>query len=221
MFVKVNGINLFYEKTGQGKPILLLHGNGESHKIFDVLTKQLSDKYTVYAIDSRGHGQSSMAKELDYEIMAEDIAAFIKELSINQATLYGFSDGGILGLILAFRYPDILSKLIISGANLNPSGPKSSYLTLFKIIYIITRSRNYKLMLTQPDIKDEQLQEINIPTFVLAGSKDIIKEEHTRHIAEQIAGSTLRILTGENHMSYVIHSKKLYEIIAPFLESNN
>lgn len=221
MFVKVNGVNLFYEKTGQGRPIILLHGNSESHMIFDVLTEQLSDRFTVYAIDSRGHGQSSSVKNLDYEIMAEDIAAFVKELEINKPILYGFSDGGILGLILAYRYPDLLSKLIISGANLNPKGTVGYVAVIERIVYCMTRSSKWKLMLTQPDIKDEQLAKIIVPTLVLAGSKDMIKESHTKHIAEQISNSTLKIIPGESHMSYVIHSNKLYGIIIPFLENDS
>jgi pimeloyl-ACP methyl ester carboxylesterase len=117
-------ITLYYEKTGQGKPIILLHGNGENHKIFDELVLQLSREYTVYAIDSRGHGKSSKTKSLDYYRMAEDIAGFIKLLNIEKPILYGFSDGGILGLIIGFRYPQLLSKLIISGANIRPEGIK-------------------------------------------------------------------------------------------------
>ncbi len=218
MYIQVNGTTLYYEITGQGAPILLLHGNSESHEIFDVLIGQLSDRYTVYAIDSRGHGKSSRVKQLNYMDMAEDIAAFIRELGLQGTALYGFSDGGIIGLLIAIRYPELLSRLIISGANLWPKGVKKGYLILIRIIYQITRSRKLKMILTQPDITDEQLAGITIPTLVLAGSKDMIYEAHTRHIAEQIPNSTLQILEGESHMSYVVHSEKLHGILQPFLE---
>jgi pimeloyl-ACP methyl ester carboxylesterase len=218
MYQKVNGITLYYEKSGQGRPIILLHGNGENHKIFDVLIPELSKNHTVYAIDSRGHGKSTKVKTLDYYSMAEDIAGFIKTLSIEKPILYGFSDGGILGLIIAFRYPQLLSKLIVSGANIRPEGVKLKYIKSFRLIYFITRSSKYRLMLTQPDIKDEDLKKITVVTYVLAGSDDMIEEIHTRHIAECIPKSTLKILDGEDHMSYVTHSPKLYGIIKPFLE---
>lgn len=221
MYIEVNGIQLYYEKTGQGKPVILIHGNSESHKIFDVLTEQLSKDYCVYAVDSRDHGQSSRVKELHYDDMAEDIAAFINKLQLNGAILYGFSDGGIIGLMIASRYPGLLSRLIISGANLNVKGVKPFYNAITWLIYVLTRSRKFKLMLKEPDIRDEELAKIKIPTLVLAGSRDMIKEGHTRHIAEQIPGSTLKILKGESHMSYVIHSNKLYDIIRPFLEDDN
>jgi len=218
MYVKVNGIDLFYEKTGQGRPIILLHGNGESHKIFDVLTGQLSPKYTVYAIDSRGHGKSGKTKRLDYGDMARDIAAFINELGIEKPMLYGFSDGGIIGLLLAIHYPALLSKLIISGANTRPDGINNIWTFLIKASYCFTRSNKDKLMLTQPNITDAELNSIAIPTLILAGSKDMIKAEHTRNIAQNIPSSTLKILDGETHASYVINSEKLYGIIEPFLQ---
>lgn len=220
MFIEVNGVELFYEKTGQGKPIILLHGNSENHGIFDILTKQLSKKYCVYAVDSRGHGKSSRVKEFHYEEMAEDIVSFIAKLQLQGAILYGFSDGGILGLIIASRYPELLSKLIISGANLNVKGIKPLYNAITRLIYVLTRNKKFKMMLKEPDIKDEELAGIRIPALVLAGEKDMIKEEHTRHIAELIQGSTLKLLEGESHMSYVIHSEKLYDIIKPFIEDD-
>lgn len=219
MFQKVHDITLYYEKAGQGKPIILLHGNGESHKIFQKLITLLSNQYTVYAIDSRGHGKSSKAKELDYNRMAEDIVEFIRALKLEKPMLYGFSDGGILGLIIASGYPDMLSRLIISGANLKPEGIKRKYFRIFRFIYAISRSSKYRLMLTQPQISDEELQKITIDTLVLAGSDDMIDEAHTKHIADAIPKSTLQIVPGENHMSYVLNNDKLYQIIIPFIEN--
>jgi pimeloyl-ACP methyl ester carboxylesterase len=219
MFQEVNGIRIYYEQYGQGRPIILLHGNGENHKIFNKLINQLQKRYTVYAIDSRGHGKSTKVKELDYETMTEDIVAFIRTLKLEKPILYGFSDGGIMGIILASKYPGLLSKLIISGANLNPAGVKEKDMKLFRLIYRITKSIKFLMMLTQPNIHEEELNKIDIPTLVLAGSNDLIKEEHTRLIANKIPGSTLRILEGENHMSYVVHSPKLYDIINPFLNN--
>ena len=87
MTINVNGITLYYEKTGRGEPLILLHGNGEDHTIFDVVSKQLSQKYTVYAIDSRNHGKSEKTAELHYEDMADDVTAFIRELQIERPIL--------------------------------------------------------------------------------------------------------------------------------------
>ena len=169
MFINVNGINLFYQKTGYGQPLILLHGNGESHHIFDKAVDVLKNHFTVYAIDTRGHGESSSAQEYHYDEMADDIYRFISWLEIKNPALYGFSDGGILGLLVAFHHPGLLSNLIISGANTDPKGIKKGWLFLFKTIYTITRSPKFKLMLTEPNITDDMLKTISVPTYVTAG----------------------------------------------------
>jgi len=217
MIFEVNGIELYYEKTGHGTPVILLHGNGEDNTIFDVLIKQLSQDYTVYAIDSRDHGKSGRVKTLHYDTMMEDVAEFIREKELRRPVLYGFSDGGIIGLLLAIKHPDMLSKLIVSGANTHPGGAKRIYFFIGNILYFFTRNRKLKLMLTQPNIVDAELNTITVPTLILAGSRDVVSEEHTRQIADNIPGSILNILEGETHSSYVIHSEKLYGIIEPFM----
>jgi pimeloyl-ACP methyl ester carboxylesterase len=215
----VNGIELSYEKTGNGPPILLLHGNGENRGIFDVLTARLQEDYTVYALDSRDHGESEKTNDLSYDLMMEDTAAFIKALELKTPILYGFSDGGIIGLLLASRNPGLLSKLIISGASLNPDSTRKKWLVLFKVIYFFTRDRKFRLMLTEPHINAGDLKKINVPTLVLAGERDMIREKDTRFIAGNIQGATLKLLPKEDHMSYVIHSPKLYDVIKEFLMS--
>jgi len=218
MRINVKGIELFYNVSGEGPPIILLHGNGQDHTIFRVLIKKLSVNYTVYAIDSRDHGKSSRVKRLDYMSKMEDFAEFIHILEIHKPIVYGFSDGGIIGLLLAIYHPDLLSKLIISGANINPDGVKKFFMVLIKIAHFFTRSNKLKLMITQPDISEDDLYNITTPTLVLAGHRDVIKEEHTKLIARSIEGSELRIIPGESHASYVLRNEKLYEIIKSFIE---
>ena len=217
MFVKVNGINIHYEVFGEGKPIILLHGNGECYKIFDVLIDKLKANYKVYAIDSRCHGDSDKTKEITYDLMCDDTIGFIKELNIEKPILYGFSDGGIIGLLIAMKEPELLSNLIISGANLNPKACIKIDYILGKIIYCITGSKLFRLMLTEPNIEPEELSKIIIPVHVLAGEKDIIKKEHTELIANSIKNSTHEIIPKENHGSYIVHSDKIYGIIEKYL----
>lgn len=214
MLIHVNGVDLFYEKSGTGKPIVLIHGNGESHKIFDELVELLNKQFTVFAIDSRGHGKSSEVSELDYCDMAEDIACFIQELNLEQPVLYGFSDGGIIGLLVASKFPTLLQRLVVSGANLNPQGLTLKFRILFRLKYLFNHSKEMRLMMEQPNISLEELEKITIPTLVLAGEKDLISEKHTKLIAHSIQNSSYEILKKENHGSYVIHSTKLL----PFLE---
>ncbi len=218
MFVKVNNINIYYEVCGQGSPIILLHGNQETHEIFDKLIKKLQISHTVYALDSRCHGKSDNPKDISYDLMAEDTIAFIKELKISKPIFYGFSDGGIIGLLIAIKEPELLSNLIVSGANINPDVFTTLDLILTKLFYFFTRSKFIKMMLYEPNISLEDLQKISIPVHVLAGEKDVIKLEHTKLIANNIKNSTLEIIKGENHGSYIIHSDKIYEIIKKYLE---
>lgn len=217
MKIKVNDIELYYEKYGMGKPIILIHGNQESHEIFDKLIEKLKSNYEVFAIDSRCHGKSENPKEISYNLMCDDIINFIKELNIEKPILYGFSDGGIIGLLVAIKEHDLLSNLIISGANITPDVFTTFDLLLTKLFYFFTRSKYIKMMLDEPNITIEDLKKITIPVHVLAGEKDIIKLEHTKLIANNIKNSTLEIIKNENHGSYIIHSDKLYEIIKKYI----
>ncbi|MDU5108210.1 alpha/beta hydrolase [Clostridium sp.] len=213
MICRVNNTNLYYEKSGTGRPLILIHGNGQTHKIFDKAIPLLAEKFTVYAIDSRGHGQSESVVEYHYDDFAEDIRCFIEELKLQETILYGFSDGGIIGLLLAARYPQLLSQIIISGANLSPDGIRTGWLKLFKFINAIVKDPKMTMMLTEPNITEEMLSSIIIPTTILAGSHDMVKQNHTKYIADSIPNSKLHILKGEGHGSYVLHSTKIVKLI--------
>ncbi len=217
MKININNVNINYEVYGEGTPIILLHGNSENHLIFDKLIEKLKEKYKVYAIDSRCHGESDNTEEINYELMAEDTIEFIKKLNIDRPILYGFSDGGIIGLLIAIKEPNLLSKLIISGANLNPKGMKKSMLFFSKVCYFFTKNKLFKIMVKEPNISIDELNKIVIPTIVLAGEKDAILKEHTELIASSIKTSTLEIISNENHGSYIIHSDKIYEIIQKYI----
>lgn len=216
MQITVNNINLFYTCQGTGEPLIMLHGNGEDHTIFDEAIEMLSKHFTVYAIDTRSHGQSDKVKELHYGDMAEDVKCFIDELGLEKPILYGFSDGGIVGLLLAIKYPNLLSKVIGSGVNVNPDGLVKGWHTIFKIMYFFNRSYMFKLMLTEPDIKAEELNRITTPVLLTGGSKDMIQQSHMKWIAECIPGAKLKILDGEKHGSYIIHNSRIADIILEF-----
>ena len=221
MEIKINNINLYYEEYGSGQPIILLHGNQETHEIFDKLINKLKDNYKVYAIDSRCHGKSENPKEISYNLMCDDVIQFIKSLNIEKPILYGFSDGGIIGILVAIKEPNLLSKLIVSGANITPDVFTTFDFIITKLFYFFTRSKYIKMMLDEPNIPLDNLHKITIPVHVLAGEKDVIKLEHTKLIADNIENSTMEIIPKEKHGSYIIHSEKIYEIIKKYLKDNN
>lgn len=139
--IQVNNINFFYTCTGSGEPLIMLHGNGEDHTIFDEAAEVLSKHFTVYAIDTRDHGQSDKVAELHYDDMAEDIRMFIEKLNLKKPIIYGFSDGGIVALLVAIKYPELLSRVIGSGVNVNPDGLVKGWHFIFKLIYFIVHSQ--------------------------------------------------------------------------------
>ena len=212
-FTKVNGIDISYEKIGEGEPLILLHGNGETHEIFEEAAEQLAKRYTVYLPDTRGHGRSGKVSEYHYEDMARDVYCFIKVLGLEKPILYGFSDGGIVGLLLASQYPGLLKKLVVSGVNTCPDDIKSPYLWGMKIQYAFTRNPLIRLMLTEPDISEEQLQAIDVPVEITAGSRDMIRQNVMLYICHNIPQASFILFEGETHSSYIVHSTKIADYL--------
>ncbi len=207
MFIQVNGISLFYEVSGSGRPLLLVHGNGEDHTIFSEGIEELKHRFTCYSIDSRCHGASTVTGELHYQDMADDVKAFLEALDLKDVLYYGFSDGGIVGLLAAMK-TDRITTLVTSGANVTPDGVKPWLQTVIRTMNFFHSDSKLKLMLNEPHIGAEDLDRISAAVLVLAGEKDVVTEKETRFIAEHIRNSELRIIGGEGHGSYIVHSTK-------------
>ncbi len=212
LIAKVNGVELYYEKQGAGRPLLMVHGNGEDHTIFREAVNVLKDHFTVYTPDSRDHGRSSRVKELHYHDMAEDMLQFLDALDLHDVVFYGFSDGGILGL-LTTQKTDRITHLITSGANLTPNGVILPFRILFRGLYLVKREQKIYMMMTEPNIRPEDLKAIHVPALIIAGEKDLIVPKETKRIAAAIPNAKLMILPGEDHGSYIIHQTKIAEII--------
>ena len=209
-----NGVRIAYVKKGKGQSVILIHGNGESHELFAELIEHMAnDGYTVFAADSRSHGKSDRVKRLRYSDMADDIAELILQEEIEKPILFGFSDGGIVGLLIASKHPDMLKKLIVAGINLSPKGIRPGTRAIMRIGYFFTRSDKIRLMLTQPDIKKEQLSAIQVPTVVFHAEKDIVRISGSEAVAGSVQNGKLQFIKGENHSSYVKDNRKLYELI--------
>lgn len=216
LYIDVNGITLAYTKTGTGKPLILVHGNGEEHSIFDKTVDVLKEHFTCYCLDSRGHGESTPVEEYHYQDMADDVDAFIQALGLTEVTFCGFSDGGIIGLLLAMQNKEI-KNLIVCGANMTPPGVKWQVLAIMRVMYAFKKDPKVALMISEPDIKEEELAQITAKTLVLAGENDLIRHAHTKKIAAAIPGSTLRLIRGEGHGSYIVHSEKLGMVLKKWM----
>ena len=138
-------------------------------------------------------------------------------VKIEKPIIYGFSDGGIEALLIAYRYPNLLSRIIISGANINPDGINGIDKFMMRLSYFFRRDKRTKMMIKEPNITQEDLAKIVIPVNIIAGEYDAIREAHTRALHKWINGSTLYIVPREDHGSYIIHSDKIYKILKQYI----
>lgn len=207
-------ISLHFVEQGGGKPLILLHGNGEDGSYFKHQINCFSADYRVIAIDTRGHGQSPRG-EKPFTIIqfAEDLHDFMDEKGIAKAILLGFSDGGNIALTFALKYPERVERMIVDGANLFPSGVKPLYQWPIELGYRIARFFSKKsdkakqnaemlgLMVNEPHIDPVELVRLTMPVLVVAGTKDMIKESHTRLIHNSLPNAQLVILEGDHFVA--------------------
>ena len=205
-------IELFYTKQGSGPPLLLLHGNGEDGTYFIHQMAEFSRDFTVYAIDTRGHGQSPRGRApFTISQFAEDLLAFMDQQGLTKADILGFSDGGNIALTFALRHPDRVRRLILNGANLDPKGVKPLVqLPIVAGYHLAALSKSPKakvhrellgLMVNEPHIAPAELKKLSMPVLVMAGTQDMIRERHTRLLAASIPGARLAIIPGDHFIA--------------------
>lgn len=217
--VFVNGVRLHYAVAGEGRPILLCHGNGEDHHLFDPLSRRLAAAgYRVYAPDSRGHGANAPLPEYHYADMAEDMACFIRALGLHQPAFYGHSDGGIVGLMLETAHPGALSLLAASGVNLSPQGLDPAFLAECEEMNRRKPDPLITLMLTEPHISPSALRRIACPALITAGERDLVLRQETLRIAAAIPRCRLVIVEGADHGSYIQNSDTMGDLLLAFLD---
>ena len=200
-----NGVKLYYETYGQGPPLLLLHGNGESIGSFRAQIGELARRYQVIAVDTRDQGKSAPTEGvLTYDLFAQDMVALLDALHVPAAHVVGWSDGGNTGLSLALHHPARVKSLVTMGANLFADTTAVDAKLLGQVRQASQRGpkrerRLNALLLNYPQMKPAELATIKAPVLVLAGEKDIIKEAHSRLIAGSIPGAQVRILPSVTH----------------------
>ena len=224
--IQINDIIHHYQKIGTGKPVVLVHGNGEDHTIFKTAIEQLvSAGYCVYAPDSRGHGATGASNppvsEFHYADMADDICAFIQALHLEKPAYYDFSDGGIIGLLLELRHPRTVGIMAISGTNLSPDGLEEAFVAECRKVYETSHDPLTALMLNEPHIDPALLNHITVPVLITAGDYDIIQSEETRKISKNLPYSTLTIIGNADHVSYVVNSEIMGELLIRFLQGHD
>jgi pimeloyl-ACP methyl ester carboxylesterase len=221
---KVNGIDIYYAEYGQGSPVILLHGGLANADYWGNQIKGLAPHHTVIVMDSRGHGRTTRnSQAYGYDLMADDVVALMHVLGVPKADIVGWSDGGILGLDLAMRYPERVGKIFAFAANTTTSGVKNDVDKNPTVAAFIERTRREyeaysatpreydafvaqigKMWATQPSWTDAQLRSITAPVLVVDGDHDeAIKREHTEYIASSIPGAGLLILPNASHFAFL------------------
>jgi pimeloyl-ACP methyl ester carboxylesterase len=118
-YAEVNGINLYYETQGSGRPLILLHGGLGSGEMFGPVLPALAANHQVIAVDLQGHGRTAdIDRPIDARLMADDITALIDHLGLDKPDVFGYSLGGGVAMHLAFKYPDKIRKLVSASAHI-------------------------------------------------------------------------------------------------------
>ncbi len=232
-YAHVNGIDVYYETYGQGEPLLLLHGNGGSISAFSNNIGELSKNFKVIAMDSRAQGKTIDQKDsLSFEMIADDGAALLQTLKVDSAFVLGWSDGGIVGLLMAIRHPQMVRRLMITGANLWPDSTaivpwlwkeqKSMVDTVHTQNFSAKEKNDWKLFMLdwlQPNITLAQLQTIRCPTLVIGGDRDVIRVEHTVLIEQNIPNGFLWIVPNSGHATLIQHKDEFNNKAKEFFAS--
>lgn len=228
-YVDVNGVKLYFETYGEGEPLLLLHGNGGSISVFMNQVEEFSKLYKVIIVDCRGRGNSTYQKdvELNFDIQIEDLNQFLDKINVPKTHIVGWSDGGILGLLMAIKHPEKVNRLVSMAGNIFPDG----CIDLIDMIKtrddLIKDNKDHKndmlidlsnLDIKYPNLEYKDLGVIKSKTLIMAGDHDVIKAEHTVKMFEAIPNAQLAIAPNSTHNLPENNSKLFNQIVLDFLK---
>ncbi len=237
-YAPVNGVKIWYSVFGKGKPVILLHGGLANSNYWGHLVPALSSRYQVIVMDSRGHGGSTRSSEpIGYDLMASDVLAVMDFLKVDKAAIVGWSDGAIIGLDIAIKHPERLTRLFAFAANSDPDGVAdiasspvfTKYLERAKEEYqkLSSTPKEYdaflaqvtKMWEAQPHFTADDLHRITTPTWIVDADHDeAIKRSNTLFMADQIADSGLLIEPRVSHFAFLQNPGQFNADVLHFLE---
>jgi esterase/lipase len=207
-FVELQDIKLAYTENGSGKPVILLHGNSQSRKIFKKYQNQYLANFKTFAIDTRGHGESKTIDEiLTFDKISDDIIKFCEKKELKGVYVLGFSDGGNIALFLASKRPDLFEKLVMVSPNYLVSGTTESAMKILESINKISVFlckigfhaeswiKRFDLMFRDIGLSDKDLASIKSNVLFLYAEKDMIKEEHIVEMNNLVPGSERKMIS--------------------------
>jgi pimeloyl-ACP methyl ester carboxylesterase len=235
-------VKTWYELEGEGDPLLLLHGGFCTNDTWGPQRPEFVAKYKVYLPERRAHGHTpDVEGPLSYQDMARDTADFIGSVPGGPAHLVGWSDGGIVALLVAIARPDLVKKLVVIGANFRPAAqisvapemlehmsPDEPGLSVFRSMYEaaspdgpdhwpVVVAKLLDMYRTEPDISLEALAGISAPTLVLVADDDMMTLEHTVALYQAVPNSELAVVPGTSHALLMEKPGLANRIILDFL----
>lgn len=228
-YSEVNGIKMYYEIYGQGEPIVLLHGGGSTiGSSFGRIIPLLAAHFKVIAPELQNHGHSGFRDIPEtFQQDAKDVLALLKNLGINKASFFGFSNGGTTALLLAIHHPEIVHKMVVASAVYKRSGLIPGFFDMMKkttisqmppelkaaILKVNPDTTKLQLMFEKDrarmvdfkDIKEEDIKSISAPTLIVNADKDVVRPEHAIELYRLIPNAHLAIFPG-------IHGEYIGEI---------
>lgn len=217
-----DGARIYYATYGKGPPVVLLHGGLANGEYWQNQIGPLARARRVIVIDSRGHGRSSRdERPFTYELMASDVLAVMDALKVRKAPMVGWSDGAIIGLVMALKTPERVDRVFAFAANMDPSGVNLDALTRSTFQAFVVRAGHDYARLSptptryedftaainhmwehEPNYSAADLGRIHVPVAIVDGDHDeAIKAEHTAYMARAIPGARLIWLPGLSHFA--------------------
>ncbi|WP_449435865.1 alpha/beta fold hydrolase [Pedobacter steynii] len=246
-YAKVNGLKLYYEIHGNGKPLVLIHGGGSTiASTFGRILPELAKKHKIIAVELQVHGHTlDIDRPLSFEQDADDVAALLKHLHIAKADIMGFSNGGTTALQIAIRHPQLVNKLVLASAAYKRDGMPAGFFDGFEnaeLKYMpqplqeaylkanpdpkglqIMFNRDVARMIAFKDISDADIKAIQAPALVINGYKDVILPEHALQLTRTLPNAELAVLPG-GHGDYIGEicaenkSSKLPDLVTTMIE---
>jgi pimeloyl-ACP methyl ester carboxylesterase len=238
---------IYYEEVGEGIPLLLLQGGGieRSGKDFAASIPGLAKHYRVIIPDTPGQGKSELADSLSYQLLTDYTSALIDSLKLDSAYVMGFSDGGIVALLLAEKRPDKVRKVIAVGANngirgMLPPGVDPGLVSPDPIdekwerenkavidAYQALKARDWRKLINDQNrmwyqleyFSNDILESISVPVMIVQGDHDVIRLEHAVELHRLIKNSQLFILPNTPHDVFAEKPGIMNDVAIDFFEA--
>lgn len=215
--VNLDGVNIEYGIYGDldAEPLLLLPPNGGDMHSFDgSILPEMAKHFKVICVSPRATGKSDWVEGgMTFEAMADDLANLLDYLNIEKTRIFGFSDGGNLGVVFTLAHQERVESLVIMGSNINTWGTNTFDQIQITYQYIIlcieawlyddieyARRRDIKgMMVGQPSLTFEDISAIKVPVFNIYGEHDMIQRWHSKKITRSIEGAQELMIIGGGH----------------------